>query len=301
MKHILELAGFFLFSAPLALLPLGVAVRVGRALGSLTYLLWGSRRRITVENFRRAKERGAITDPRSPEELTRETFRNLGRWVAEITRSYFGRGDALIQTIEVKGLEHYRAALDRGRGIIFVSGHCGNWELLMLSFVTKIGPVIGVARKQSNPYLDRFITRARSRYKSEVVYKEGALRKFISSLKAGGSVGVLMDQSVLPEEGILIDFLGSPAWNTKMPVALARRTGAALLPVFIRAKEHGHEITIHPAPELTGDDIADTKLLSSYVEEFIKANPTQWLWIHRKWKRVPKEAQADAPVSRLIS
>lgn len=288
MKHILELAGFLLLSAPLAILPLGLAVPVGRGLGSLIYLVWGSRRRITIENFRRAKERGAIADPRSPEELARETFRNLGRWVAEITRSYFGRGDSLIEAIEVKGLEHYRAALKKGKGIIFVSGHCGNWELLMLSFAVKIGPILGVARKQSNPYMDRFITRARSRYTSDVVYKEGALRKFISRLKDGGSVGVLMDQSVLPEEGVLIDFLGAPAWNTKMPVALARRTGATLLPVFIRANENEHEITISPAVELTGDDLADTKLLSSNVEDFIKANPTQWLWIHRKWKRVPK-------------
>jgi KDO2-lipid IV(A) lauroyltransferase len=293
MKHIFELAGFFLLSAPLAILPLGIAVRVGRALGSLTYMLWGSRRRITVENLRRAKQRGAIDDPRSAEELARETFRNLGRWVAEITRSYFGRGDALIREIEVQGLEHYRVALDKGKGVIFVSGHCGNWELLMLSFAEKIGPIVGVARKQSNPYLDRFITRARSRYKSEVVYKEGALRKFISRLKEGGSVGVLMDQSVLPEEGVLIDFLGAPAWNTKMPVALARRTGAALLPVFIKATESGHEIAIHPDAELSSDDIADTKRLSSYVEDFIKSNPTQWLWIHRKWKRVPEGMGSD--------
>ncbi len=166
----------------------------------------------------------------------------------------------------------------------------------MLSFARKIGPVLGVARKQSNPYMDRFITRARKRYDTDFVYKEGALRKFIARLKEGGSVGVIMDQSVLPEEGVLIEFLGRPAWNSKMPVALARRTGAALLPVFIRAHEDGHEITVLPEYKPTGDELEDTRRLSSYIEDFIRANPTQWLWIHRKWKRAPEDIPSTEDV-----
>lgn len=288
MKHLLELAGFFLLSFPLAVLPRRVSAAAGRFLGAAAYYLWGNRRKIAVENIRGAKERNALADPRGPEALAKAFFINLGGWVSELVKVYYGLGDGIVGDIRVEGLEHFERARRTGKGVILVTGHCGNWELLSLAVSAKAGKACGVVRKQSNPYMDRFIIRARKRYGTDVVYKAGALRKFISMLKEGGTVGVLMDQAVVPSEGFLVDFLGAPAWTTKMPAALAKRTGAALVPVFQSRMPEGHVMRFYPEVELEGDEARDTERLSAYVEGFIREYPDQWLWIHRRWKRTGK-------------
>ncbi|MEK7852919.1 MAG: lysophospholipid acyltransferase family protein, partial [Planctomycetota bacterium] len=96
----------------------------------------------------------------------------------------------------------------------------------------------------------------------------------------------------LSDEGYVIDFLGRGAWTTKMPALIARKTGAAVLPAFIHRTQKGHKIKIYPAVELS--DIADkekaviedTKRFSGFIERYIKEHPSEWLWIHRRWKRV---------------
>lgn len=181
-----------------------------------------------------------------------------------------------------------------------ISGHCGNWELLLAFAPILKGTFYGVARKQNNPYINKLIVSARERHGANIIYKKGALRAFIKQLKAGNVVGVAMDQGVLPSEGILIDFLGAPAWTTRMPAAIAKRTGAEIAPVFMRREPDGSSVlTILPSPKLTGDEVQDTKLMSSYIEDYIRKNPTQWLWIHRRWKRAdPASLEAmDNPPS----
>jgi KDO2-lipid IV(A) lauroyltransferase len=285
MRHVLELLFFLLFSAPLAILPLSLSRKAGELLGLLVYFLWGGRRRIAVENLRAAVGRNAVSISRSPESVIRENFRHMGRSFSEVVRIYYGLGGRIVKGIKFQGLENYETAKAEGRGVIFITGHCGNWELMLLALNTRVGSISPVARRQNNPYLNSFIEKARERFGAKVIYKRGALRKLLSVLKEGGIVGVIMDQSVLPEEGVVMDFLGAPAWITKMPAALARRTSASVVPVFIRRNNGVHEITVHPAVELVGEDAEDTKRMSRYMEDYIRENPSEWLWMHRKWKR----------------
>jgi KDO2-lipid IV(A) lauroyltransferase len=115
----------------------------------------------------------------------------------------------------------------------------------------------------------------------------------MQGLKNNDCIGILMDQAVIPEEGYVIDFLGRGAWTTKMPALIARKTGAAAVPAFIHRDKHGHRITLYPEIELSGDDDkgkavkADTEKFSGFIEEYIRKHSTEWLWIHRRWKRVP--------------
>lgn len=209
----------------------------------------------------------------------------MGRSLIEIVKIYFGLGDKIVRGIEVEGKENYLRAKEKGRGVIVFSGHCGNWELLVLALFTKVDDVYGVARRQSNPYIDRFIVRTRKKYGTRITYKEGALKKFIAALRMSETVGIIIDQSVLPREGIIVDFLGSPAWTTKMAASLAKRTSTPVVPIFIKRTDNGHVIRIYPEVELTGDEVEDTSRMTSYVEDYIRENPSDWLWIHRKWKR----------------
>ncbi len=295
MKEVLwflQAAFVYAVTLPVAVMPLPMALRIGSIAGGAAYLLWRSRRRIAVENLSRAVGSGSIVDGRPPAEIARESFRNLGRSLVEVIKLYHGLGAGILDAVQIRGIEHYRRAEEKGKGVILITGHCGNWELLALAVSSRGIPVAVVARTLDNPYLNRFIERVRKRYGNPVIYKEGALRSMISRLRKGGAVGLLIDQSVLPEEGVLVPFLGRPAWTMKSPALIARKTGAPVVPAFIRRMERGHLVEIHPEVELSeredkeGAILEDTGRFTAYVEREVRDNPAEWLWIHRRWKRV---------------
>ena len=283
----LEACLYIALSVPLAIFPL----KFGEFLGILLFYLWRSRRKIAIENLRKSISSHAISISETPEKVIRNNFRNLGRSLSEIIKIYYGAGRKIIESVEIEGTENVYKAKSKGRGILFITAHCGNWEL-MVAASAKLLPSSGIARKIKNPYINKFIERVRQRYGTSVIYKKGALKAVMKVLKNNESVGILMDQAVLSDEGYVIDFLGRGAWTTKMPALIARKTGAVVLPAFIHRTERGHKLKIYPAVELS--DIADkekaviedTKRFSGFIEEYIKEHPSEWLWIHRRWKRV---------------
>jgi KDO2-lipid IV(A) lauroyltransferase len=298
MKKILwavQTAVFYCLTLAAALLPAQVAGRMGALAGSLIPRIVPKRRAIAIDNITGAlpfMTSHPLWDPScgGAGEIARETFENLGRSLMELCRLYHGRGNEIIAAIELRGLENYEAARAKGKGVICFSGHCGNWELMALAFSSLFGEGIVVARRQNNPYLNRMVERMRMRYNSRVVYKQGALRGILTALKKGLLVGLLADQTVLPEEGALIDFMGRTAWASKAPVIIAQKSGAPLLPVFIHREGKRQVITFYPEHHFSGDMSdegirLDTQTLSRYVADFVAAHPTQWYWVHRRWKR----------------
>ncbi|MBI5075362.1 MAG: lysophospholipid acyltransferase family protein [Nitrospirae bacterium] len=293
-----RLRQFLLFSLlvlvtfPFAVLPLRFALRVGDALGLLLYMFWRSRRNIALDNLAGAVERGALLLTEDPGAVIRRNFRNLGRLVIEVVKIYYGMGDSIFRTVELRGAENFAKAMSRGNGVICITGHCGNWELMAVYLSMTLGGASIIARKQNNAYLNRLIERTREKYGNHIIYKQGALRHILSSLKKKEAVAMLMDQSVLKSEGIIIHFLGANAYAMKTPALIARKTGAAVVPLFIRRTETGHIIEIQEEIPLVADENSDTALLhdtinfSKAVEEYIKKYPSDWLWIHRRWKSV---------------
>ncbi len=282
---------FFLFlTFVLALVPFGLARRFGAFAGRLLYRLWGGRRRIALDNIGEAVSRGALNAAPPPEEIALGCFENLGVSFVELAKVYCGLGGNLLGGITINGAENFLGARQSGRGIIFVTAHAGNWELLALKSGLEYGGIGVVARPLNNPYLNRFLERARSTFGNHVIYKKGALRRLLALLKSGGMVGILMDQAVLKDEGRVVPFLGRGAWTTRMPLVLAKRTGAAVFPAFIRRTASGHEITIYPEADLGGTEEEVLGRLNLAIEKFVSENPSQWLWIHRRWKRVEHPA-----------
>ncbi|MEW6416625.1 MAG: lysophospholipid acyltransferase family protein [Nitrospirota bacterium] len=323
-----EVCLFIILSIPLAILPFKWSMKAGELLGLLVFYLWGSRRRIAIENIKesllKSQESNPPESPHTPlwkrdnppqspfikgglegdfkgghgginysaEGIARETFKNLGRSLVEIIKIYYGYGEKIISSVDIEGIENFDQAKSKGKGILFLTGHCGNWELMAIATSVKLGDAAIVARPINNPYVNKFIENVRQKYGNRVIYKQKALKPIIQILKNNGSVGILIDQSVIPDEGYVIDFLGRGAWTTKMPALIARKTGAAVLPVFIHRTDGGHRIKIYPEVELSknGDIesavLADTKKFSHFIEEYIRAHPSEWLWIHRRWKRV---------------
>jgi len=287
---------FMIFFMPVAALPYWIAVRLGRAIGGLGYYLFPKRRVIALENIRNVMDKGVVTWPGGAEAMAKEVFRNLGQWFVEIVKVLFGFGGNLVRQVRVEGLENLERAAREGRGILGISAHVGNWELMVMSLTEKMGLTMhGVAKKQNNPYINEFIVKARQKYGTRIIYKEGVLRKFISILREGGAVGMMLDQHVSANMGYRMNFLGSPAWVSRSPATIARKTGAALIPLFLHYDrgEKAHILTILPEVPAGEDIEKTTSELNSRVEGFIKHSPTQWLWIHRRWKHDPNAPEED--------
>jgi Kdo2-lipid IVA lauroyltransferase/acyltransferase len=290
----LELIAFVIVSIPFAILPLKWSKKAGELLGLFVFYLWQSRRRIAIQNLKAVISSGALSFPEPAEQLIRDNFKNLGKTFSEVVRLYYHRGDRLMESVEIVGVEHFRDALSKGRGILFITGHCGNWELMAMTVGVRLHTVSVVARPLDNPYINRFIENVRKKYGNGVIYKRGALKPILQTLKNNDIVGILIDQAVKRDEGFVMDFLGIGAWTMKMPALIARKTGATVLPTFIHRTEKGHTITINPAVELSSAEdkdtavVEDTKRFSWYIEEYIRGHSTEWLWIHKRWKRVIK-------------
>lgn len=295
MRHLFWFFQFFLivlFTLPLAVIPYKISLKVGSILGSLLFFLWRSRRNIAIENLKAAISRNSIITDSDPELIIRQNFRNLGKYLVEIVKIHYGFSDHILKNAEIKGVENFEKAREKGTGIIFITGHCGNWELGGIVLSLRLIKINSVARPQNNPYLNRIIERTREKYGNKVIYKKGALKKILSSLKRNEVVGIVMDQHVVRSEGVIIDFLGKEAYTMKMPALIARKTGTPVLPLFIRMIKGGHRIEIGKEIELdrsadTDEDVLnDTIRFTGYIEEYIKQNLTEWLWMHRRWKRI---------------
>ena len=283
---------FIIFSIPLAIMPLSFSLRVGKMLGLLLFYLWSSRRKIAIKNINESELIMALVNPESTDRVIRKNFENIGRSFIEIIKIFYGLDKKIINSICFDGIENLKVAESKGRGVLFITGHCGNWELMALLMSVKFKSTAVVARPLNNSYINKLVEMMRKRYGNRVIYKQGALKAIIKTLKNSGYVGILMDQAVLADEGYVIDFLGKGAWTTKMPAVIARKTSAAVIPVFIHRTDGSHMIKLYPEVELSKNDdketavIEDTKRFSGYIERYIQEHPTEWLWMHRRWKRV---------------
>ncbi len=299
MKRIIwatQIAALYCFTWIVSLIPEKLSKRFGIWVGLLFSVVLGSRRRIAEQNISRALDY-MRSQPEwncnipTAEGIAREVFCNLGLSLVETCRLYHGKENDLIDRIEIRGMEYYDKARSMKKGLIFLTGHCGNWELMALAYARLFKtPLSVVARRQNNPYLNSMVEQMRMHYDNTVIYKDNALRNMISVIRRDGTVGLLVDQSVFPDEGYLIDFLGRPAWASKAPVLIARKTGVPILPAFIHREEDRHVIEIHPPILFEGESDEqgwqnDVKTYSLAIEQFIIANPTQWYWVHRRWKR----------------
>lgn len=287
---------FYTLTLIASILPASVTYRLGAFAGLLIPCLIPKRRAIAVDNISRALPFMKAhplwnSEYETAEEIARETFKNLGRSLMEVCRLYHGKGEDVINRIELRGRENYEAARAKGKGLIFLTGHCGNWELLALAFSSLFGEgMSAVARRQNNPYLNRMVERMRMRYDSRILYKQGALKGILSALKRKELIGILADQAVFPEEGALVDVLGRKAWASKATVIIAQKSGAPVVPTFIHREGERQVITFHPEHRFSGDMSdeginREAQALSRYVEEYIIAHPAQWYWVHRRWKR----------------
>jgi Kdo2-lipid IVA lauroyltransferase/acyltransferase len=299
MKRIswaIQAALFYLFTLLVAALPRSQSARIGKKTGIFLFNILHRRRSIAIDNISQAlpfmkRHPSWSGEFELPEEIALATFKNLGISIVEVCRLYHGKGDELIDSMEVNGLENFQRAKEKGKGVLCVSGHCGNWELISLSFKKHLDEnVWAIVRKQNNPYLNSIVEKMRMGYGNKVIYSKDALRPILSVIKNKGVIGMLADQAVFEDNGALIEFLGRTAWANKAPVIIAHKTGVPIVPVSGYLGKDRHVLEFYPEFTLGSDRSEegvrkDVQALARYLEDFICAHPTEWYWVHRRWKR----------------
>jgi Kdo2-lipid IVA lauroyltransferase/acyltransferase len=225
-------------------------------------------------------ERRAIAD---------EVFLTIARLIWTFARFPKIDRQNIHELIRYDGLEHYLDAKKRGHGILFATAHFGNWELSAFAHALMTEPMHIMIRPLDNPGIDRLVEDRRRLSGNRLIVKWDSARAVLRALHHNEAVGVLIDQNTSLQEGVFVDFFGTPACANTAFAKIAARTGAAVIPGFaIWSEEEGKYILkFHPPLEISGDPAEDTRRLHSVLESVIREHPGQWLWIHRRWKTRP--------------
>ncbi|HTP85367.1 MAG TPA: lysophospholipid acyltransferase family protein [Bryobacteraceae bacterium] len=227
------------------------------------------------------------------ESIVDGVFASIARLVATFARFPQLNRQNIGEWICYEGLEHFEEAKRRGRGVLFATAHFGNWELSAFAHALLTEPMNVVVRPLDNAAVDRLVEARRQMSGNKLIQKKDAAREILRALGANEAVGILMDQNSSLAEGVFVDFFGVPACANAAFTKIAARSGATVVPGFAvwEAAQNRYVLRFLPPVEISGDVQADTQRLHAVLEQVIRRNPDQWLWIHRRWKtRPPGEA-----------
>ena len=216
-------------------------------------------------------------------------FGSIARLLATFARFPQMNRKNISDWIRYEGLEHYLNAKKAGRGVLIPTAHLGAWELSAFAHALMTEPMHIMIRPLDNLRVDRLIEQRRQLSGNHLIGKWDSARAVLRALQQNQAVGVLIDQNTSLEEGVFVNFFGTPASANAAFAKIAARTGATVVPGFAlwSAEENGFVLRFYPAIAMTGDVQADTQRLHSFLEQVIRQHPDQWLWIHRRWKTRP--------------
>lgn len=268
----------------LAHLPWPLQRALGAALGWLARHLARARRRAARTNLalclpeRTAVERAA---------LLRANFRDLGIGLFEFARAWWGRIAPLRTSATIEGLEIVQRLRSEGRGVLLVSGHFMTLEICGRLLCDHV-PLAGMYRPYKNPVLEWAVLRGRLRY-AVAMFGNRDTRAALRHLKNGGVLWYAPDQDMLGKDTVFAPFFGIPAATITATHQFARLTGCAVVPFFHRREGGRYRLRIgaplEPFP--TADAVADSARVNAAIEAMVREAPTQYLWLHRRFKRQP--------------
>lgn len=295
MRHRLEYALVWPVVRLLGGLPRPLARLIAIVLARLVYALHGRLRRVGLRNLEIAFPDKTL---RARRRILKAVFTGMGRQLAEFCRFPRYTRENVGQVAIYDGFEHFDAARARGKGVLFLTAHMGGWEIGSFAHSLYGNPLHIVVRPLDNPYLDALVDRYRTLHGNRTFGKQDFARGILAALKAGETVGILMDQNVTPPAGVFVDFFGQPAATASGMARVALRTDAAVVPGFTLWDDELRKYRIHFEPAVplarTGDEerdvIENTARFTRVIEEFARRYPEQWLWVHRRWKTRPEGA-----------
>jgi KDO2-lipid IV(A) lauroyltransferase len=281
-------------------LPRRLALACGEALGGAAFRVCGRDRRIALENLTRAF--GRSRPRRELAAVARECFRNTGRSLFETLRLPAMSEEELLSVVDADSFRPAEEARARGKGLLVLSAHLASWEVLGAYVAIRFGGTVhGMGRELYYGPYDDLLTRIRRSKGVETVYRDRGARPALAVLRDNRPLVILADQDVKRLDGVFVEFFGRPARTPTGPAAIARASGAGMVPFLMTWKGRRHHLHVLPEIELVrtrdkqADIIENTRRWTRAVEGVIRRYPEQWVWFHRRWKSAASRADEGRP------
>ncbi|MBN1899908.1 lysophospholipid acyltransferase family protein [Candidatus Sumerlaeota bacterium] len=290
--HLMEYAGLKTLYSTFRLVPFQTCMRLADFFSPALALSIPFRKKIILENLRRAFP---DKSERFLRHLLKKIYRNFYLFMMEFIHfEKRSREELSGQFVEFIGEEYIREAGVGDKGFLIITGHLGNWELMGAYFASRDYRFSVLAKPVHNPYIDKLITRVREEKGIHVISTRNLdLKSIFKTIREGNGLVFLADQDAR-RDGIFIDFFGTPASTFTGPAVLSLRTGLPLLPVFdVRKDLLTHKVIFYPPiyPPSGDREKAILKIMTDYtriLEDVIRKYPDQYFWFHRRWKTRPK-------------
>jgi KDO2-lipid IV(A) lauroyltransferase len=287
LRNRVELAAYRLAKGTLGRAGPGLTEPVGALLGELFHTIPGRRRQILEFNLALAYPEMAAAERRR---LGRAVARHFGRGMLATLRTQRMQPGDLLRQVEVIGWEEVERLQSEGRGLLVLTAHIGAWEVaaLVIGLLSRARFSV-IHRPLDNPLLDAELESFRRRFGNHALPKRGVTRPMLAAIRAGESVGLLIDQRAQAHDGIDVPFFGHPARTHTGLARIVLRTGTPVVPIWCLAAPGGHyRLTFDPPVAIAADDTVEslTTRFSAVTEAAIRARPEQWLWYHDRWREL---------------
>lgn len=272
----------------IGVIPRNIAVKAADLLGRLWYVFDKRHRDVALQNLTRVY--GAEKSASEIRRLARRIFRNLVFIIFEIGWLLHFKEKDFARHYQVHGLHFLKNAHKKGRGVLVLTGHMGNWELMTLAAFMLGYPISAIYRPMDFKPLDRFFINLRTRYGATLYPKKNAMRPILRGLKKGDLIGILLDQNTNVQSGVFVDFFNHKACTNKGLALIALGTDTPVVPLFLLREEDGYRVEFGPEVPLirTGDKERDieinTRQYNRVLEDVIRRYPDQWFWVHNRYK-----------------
>lgn len=272
--------------------PRRLALVIGEQLGRAVYHICARDRRLTLEHLTLAF--GRTRSRREIHAIARRCFRLIGRSAIEVLRLPAMTEEEIASLVDSDSMAPAEQVLARGRGVILLTAHFGAWEFLGAYGAIHFGrPFYAVGRRLYYSPFNEVVTAIRRGAGVETVYQKEGARRLLRILRKNRPLALVGDQDVPRLDGVFVDFFGRPAWTPTGPVALARASGAGIVPGFITWRGLRHHVHVMPEVELVrtrdrrADFLENTRRCAKATEDIIRRYPDHWMWLHRRWRTQP--------------
>lgn len=275
-----------IFGVCVCLLPAWLRLRLGKTMGALAFPFvprW--RKLMAIDNAMQCLN---VTRPEA-EQVVKDSIKRFGIMFVDVLCFSKITRDKLHETVTLEGEEYLKQALAKNKGVICITAHFGNWELLSHTIATLGYPAASVAKKQNNIIMDSLINEYRTISGAHITYKTSVM-EMVHTLTTGYCLGLLMDQDG-GHDGVEVEFLGRNSSVPRGPAILARVKGCPVLPMLMFDHPDGTytakiypEIPMLKTKNKNEDTLSNTRTMMKFFEEKIRQTPAMWFWLHNRWK-----------------
>ncbi|MEZ5672076.1 MAG: LpxL/LpxP family Kdo(2)-lipid IV(A) lauroyl/palmitoleoyl acyltransferase [Thiotrichaceae bacterium] len=265
-------------------LPLPWQLSVGKFIGITGYYIATRRRHIATVNIQLCFPE---LSPIQQQNLVKQHFSSLGMGLLEMLNAWWSSDQRIVKFGQIEGMEHLQQALARGQGVILLSAHFASLEIATRFLIMQL-PVHATYRPHENPVIEYWMQKSRSAHAEKAIPRE-SVREMVRSLRANKPLWFAPDQNFGHKSSVFAPFFNIPAATTTATARLARLSGAAVVPFFVKRVATGYQVILQPMlPNFpVEDEVANATVINQLIEQQVRCAPEQYLWTHRRFKDRP--------------